>query len=80
LAEVAVSEQMFEDILMLIARLRAARASVRGAGIEMRQIARERCALKKRKQRVSAPLGRETVASAAGSAHRGWSLSPPTTG
>jgi hypothetical protein len=37
----------------------AARASVRGAGIEMRQIARERCALKKRKQRVSAPRGRE---------------------
>jgi hypothetical protein len=37
----------------------AARTSVRGAGIEMRQIERQRCALKKTKQRVPAPRGRQ---------------------
>jgi len=58
MAEVAVPRQMFQEILSLIARLRAAPAPARpgdGAGCDSRR--RQRCALMKAKQRVPALRG-----------------------
>jgi hypothetical protein len=65
IAEVAVPRQIFQQILSLIARLRARRASMRGAGDGMGARTTGEVRLEEGKQRVPAPPDGKSSGSAA---------------
>jgi hypothetical protein len=58
MAEVAAPRQMFQEILMLIAQLRALPAPHEGMGLEFDRQRRQKCALIKAKPPVPARCGR----------------------
>jgi Transposase DDE domain group 1 len=60
IAEVAAPRQMFQEILMLIAQLRALPAPHEGMGLECDRQRRQKCALTKAKPPVPARCGRAT--------------------
>jgi len=80
LAAVAVSQQMFKDILMLIARLRAPPHQREGRWDQNASDCKAEVRLEEDKAASSSAAAPATIASAPGGTHRGWSLSPSTTG
>jgi hypothetical protein len=76
MAEVAVSQLMFRDILMLIVRLRAPPVSASEvARIECEKQRWQECAMTRHSNKISAGRGGNLSISAARDTHRGWGFS-----